>query len=225
MSFLKRIASKLPIGWQHEIQRFRYRRQIRTNTFFYTEPEVPLLPELVKSGDWVMDVGANVGHYAKRLSELVGPTGRVFAFEPVPATFALLTSNARVFAHQNTTLINAAISDERRSVGISVPLNVSGLADYYMAKLSPSENSTHTVYTLPLDVFLSDQRISLIKIDVEGHEVAALSGMKNLIMRHKPVLIIETESDSFVEDVKSLGYDAERLPDSPNVLFRPTVVS
>lgn len=46
-------------------------------------------------GDWALDIGANVGHYTKRMSDLAGPEGRVIAFEPVPDTFAVLCANAQ----------------------------------------------------------------------------------------------------------------------------------
>ena len=49
---------------------------------------------MVSPRDWIVDVGANVGHYTKRLSELVGPKGRVIAFEPILETFSILSESA-----------------------------------------------------------------------------------------------------------------------------------
>src|SRR5215470_17062957 len=111
MNLLKRIAATLPAVWQNELKRVHFRNQIRHNRFVTDEPEYSILPTLISAGDWVIDVGANVGHYTKRFSELVGPTGRVIAFEPVPETFALLAANLQVLPKTNATLINAAVSD------------------------------------------------------------------------------------------------------------------
>src|SRR6266581_7664130 len=107
MKLVKRIAATLPPLWQNELKRIHFRRQMRRGTFVTPEPEYAILPTLISVGDWVIDVGANVGHYTKRLSELVGPTGRVIAFEPVPETFALLAGNLQVFQNTNR-------SEERR---------------------------------------------------------------------------------------------------------------
>src|SRR5438105_15643228 len=98
---LKRIAATLPPAWQNELKRIYFRRQIQRDRFITSEPEYDLLSSLVADGDWVVDVGANVGHYAKRFSQLVGRTGRVIAFEPVPETFALLAGNLQILAQAN----------------------------------------------------------------------------------------------------------------------------
>ena len=63
----------------------------------WSEPELDLLPSLVKPGDVVLDVGANYGLYSHYMGRLVGPSGHVYAFEPIPftaATFDALTENA-----------------------------------------------------------------------------------------------------------------------------------
>ena len=72
MTLLKRVAAHLPARWQTELKRVHFGRQITQGNFFTSEPEYKLLPELISPGDWVIDIGANVGHYTKRLSELVG---------------------------------------------------------------------------------------------------------------------------------------------------------
>lgn len=112
MEILKAIAARLPKFIQYEMKRIYFARQIMSSSFYTDEPEYGKLPELLKEGDWVIDVGANVGHYTKRFSELVGKSGRVMAFEPVPVTFSLLAANTRIFQHSNVTLFNAAVSDK-----------------------------------------------------------------------------------------------------------------
>lgn len=220
MLLLKRLASRLPDPWQAELKRIHFARQIARNTFATHEPEYKILHQLVNAGDWVIDIGANVGHYTKRLSELVGKDGRVIAFEPIPATFALLSANAQHFAHPNVTLINAAVSDKVEAVGMSIPAFSSGLTNYYEAKIS-SAADTLAVLTLSIDTLRFPHRIALIKADVEGHEAFVLAGMRGLIEKDHPILIVETGSQTVIDGLTSLGYVAERLPDSPNVLFRP----
>ena len=63
--------------------------------------------------------------------------------------------------------------------------------------------------------------MALVKIDAEDHEAAVLSGMARLLERHHPVLIVETGDERVVEGLARMGYVSERLPGSPNILFRP----
>src|SRR5689334_11447094 len=108
--FLKRTAARLPNRWQQQLKRILFASQIRGGRFYTSEAEYALLSRLVSPGDWVLDIGANVGHYTVRFSELVHREGRVFAFEPVPETFELLAANTALAALNNITLINAAAS-------------------------------------------------------------------------------------------------------------------
>ena len=224
MKMLKRVAAKLPASWQAELKRVHFSRQLRNGTFLTDEPEYAILENFLKAGDWVLDVGANVGHYTKRFSELVGAEGRVVAFEPVPETMALLAANVRRFRFANVTLINAAVSDCVNTVGMTLPKFDTGLINYYEAHLTPSEESHFTVLAFPGDALFSAQPIKLIKIDAEGHEAHVLAGMQQIIRTLRPTLIVETQSEEVVRSLTALGYHGERLPDSPNVLFTTPAV-
>jgi FkbM family methyltransferase len=219
-SILKRIAARMPEWVQHELRRVFFNVQIRGRRFATDEKEYALLHRFLGPGDWALDIGANVGHYTLRLSELVGPTGRVVAFEPVPNTFALLAANVRLAAYQNVSLLNLAASDSTRSVSIEIPQFADGLTNYYMAHLS-DRPSALAILTLPVDALGLTQRIKLVKIDVEGHELAVLRGMHALIERDQPVLIVETASGETTDLLHAAGYVTERLPGSSNLLCTP----
>ena len=70
-SVLKQIAARMPLRWQQEMKRHLFRWRIARHRYGADEPEVQLIGDLVGPGDWVIDVGANVGHYTLRFSELV----------------------------------------------------------------------------------------------------------------------------------------------------------
>jgi FkbM family methyltransferase len=218
MDPFKRLASHLPPSWQQELKRHYYRRQIRRDAFT-TEQEFVVLDQLVSAGDWVIDVGASVGQYTKRFSDLVGPQGRVIAFEPVPDTFALLAANALLFQHGNVTLFNLAASDGTRVVDMEIPYFTSGLKNYYQATVTTHESGLK-VMTAALDSLALPHRIGLVKIDAEGHDTVVLQGMERLLSRDHPTLIVETTSPVAVERLARLGYRSEDLPGSPNTLFR-----
>jgi FkbM family methyltransferase len=221
MRLLKQIAARLPNRLQAEMKRIYFGRQICKDTFSTDEPEYKILAQLIKAEDWVIDIGANVGHYTKRLSEIVGAKGRVIAFEPVPTTFSLLAANAQLFAYPNVTLINAAVSDKLGMVGMFIPKASTGLTNYQQAHLTSAEDSAITVLTLSIDSLCISQRIALVKIDTEGHETFVLGGMKKLLSAHHPILIIETGSKEVIADLSALGYVPEKLQNSPNLIFKP----
>ena len=219
LTLLKRIAARLPRTWQQEVRRIVLRSRVRGDRFSACEPEYDLLDSWVAAGDWVIDVGANVGHYSARLSRLVGRSGRVVAFEPVPETFALLASNANSFAFANTTLVNAAASDRTAPVSMSIPLTGAGLDNYYRAHISGDDAGLH-VLSFEIDSLAIPGRVSLVKIDAEGHELSVLRGMSRLIERDHPVLIVE---EGGIPEIEALlagaGYSSTQIPGSPNRVY------
>jgi len=219
MELLKRIAAELPPSAQHALRGAVCRARIRLGRFRSTEPEWALLPTLVGSGDWAVDIGANVGHYAARLSELVGPGGRVLAFEPVAETFAILAENARLFAHPNVSLLNVAASNAPGVGAMEIPRWDTGLPNWYRARIRDGP-SGRQVLLLPLDALALPHRVSLVKVDVEGHDLPALRGMTRILERDRPILIVENGSPEVVSFLEPFGYRIERLPGSPNALFR-----
>ncbi|CAN0592117.1 unnamed protein product, partial [Ectocarpus sp. 12 AP-2014] len=221
MTTLKKLASRLPDGWQVELKRIHYGSQIRKGIFLTDEPEYKILETLIAPGDWVIDIGANVGHYTKRLSEIVGEHGRVIAFEPVPTTFSLLSANVQKFKIPNVSLFNAGVSDKSETAHISMPSFSTGLDNYYQAHISADSESNLPVLTLPLDTFDFPRSIALVKIDAEGHEEFVLRGMRRLIKTCRPVLIIETSSRTIIEELQASGYSSTKLENSPNLLFKP----
>jgi FkbM family methyltransferase len=219
-ALLKSLAAKLPLSAQQELKRYYFALQIRRGRFFSDEKEFELAHQFLGAGDWVLDIGANVGHYTRRFSDLVGPTGRVIAFEPVPRTFELLSANVQLFANKNVTLMNAAASDACGMVGMQIPTFESALSNYYQAHISGGHSDVQ-VMTLAVDSMALPHAVKLIKIDAEGHEPAVLQGMRNLLARDRPLLVVEDNSRTIGDFLEPLGYVAEQLDGSSNLIFRP----
>lgn len=215
---LKSLASRLPATWQAELRRLRYARQISAGRFDTDEAEYSVVGEYLRPGDWAIDVGANIGQYTKRFSDLVGPRGRVLAFEPVPTTFALLAANVGRFPNPNVSLFNVALSDRADTVGMDIPRFDTGLVNYYEAHLTANAGAELTVLTLRLDALALQQPIALVKIDAEGHEESVLAGMQQLISSSRPVLIVETWSEPLVGRLRELGYAVSRREGSSNIV-------
>ncbi|MGB7299138.1 MAG: FkbM family methyltransferase [Burkholderiaceae bacterium] len=220
IELLKRLFCRLPLRQQQALKCRVYRRQMSSGRFVAPEWEFKQLERWLKPGDWVVDVGANIGHYTKRFSELVGPAGRVFAVEPVPDTFEILASNAAMFADQNVTLLNVAASTINDLVHIEIPRNDNGLQNYFLASVSDNKAGIPVV-AMPVDALGIKQRVKLVKIDVEGHEIHALRGMRQLLERDHPVLIVEGQCQQVNFFLTELGYRFEQQPGSVNRVFLP----
>lgn len=218
-SLLKRVAARLPRELKQKIRKAHLHRQFRRTTDAdEPEPEYHELPRWIRPGDGVIDVGANIGQYTRKLSELVGPNGRVFAFEPVPDTFDILTTNMATLPLNNVTLFNAAASDRAGIVGMAVPQLPSGLGNYYQAAITTGK-SDFTVFGFPLDAIRPQIRMSLVKIDAEGHEHSVLLGMRQIMERDHPVLIVECPTPETATFLAGFGYRSTRYDNSPNVVF------
>jgi FkbM family methyltransferase len=216
---LKRVAfNKLPLRSVQWLRRKHYARQLRRGKFVVDEVEQRAINQLLSEGDWVIDLGANVGFYTRAFSAAVGPSGRVLALEPIPENFELLAANSSWFPFQNVTLLNLAASDGWKVVNMEIP-QWRGMPNYYEGHITDSAQGKK-VLCCRLDDFRFPERIRLIKIDVEGHEMAALKGMTELLARDSPILIIETVWTEWLSFLATLGYHPETLPGSPNAVFK-----
>ncbi len=166
---------------------------------------------LVARGDRVADVGANFGVYTRLLAELVGEDGHVTSFEPVPETCDLLRAGIRSLSLRQVSVVQAAVSSEKGEAVMSVPHYDSGGENLYEASIA--RNGTDGDRKVPVrcvslgDVFKDREKpLSFLKIDVEGHELAAIMGAIPLLDADRPALMIEVSS-SFDEP----GSDASKL--------------
>jgi len=218
--FFKKIVGLLPGFWRRVVYLCYYRRLIKRGGFQTQEREAVYLRDVIKPGDWVLDIGANIGHYTKCFSDLVGENGRVIAMEPIPKTFSFLASNTEQFRRSNISLLNVAASNRVQMTNMKIPFWDNGRPNYSRARLS-SEATGLSVLAMPMDNLKIERPVSVVKIDVEGYELEVLQGMIRLIERDHPLMVVETESLEVVEWARSAGYETFRLEDSPNRIFIP----
>lgn len=151
------------------------------------EPSILALCEkYVKSNTTVVDIGANMGTFAVRLSQLVGPNGSVIAFEPQRIMYQQLCCNVFLNKLKNVYAYQVAIGKEHGEVHLT-PI------DYDRG--SPGEvriygSNGERVSCVPLDDYeLRD--VSLIKIDVERYEPFVFDGARKTIEENRPVILFE----------------------------------
>lgn len=152
------------------------------------EPEeTELVRTILRPGAVFVDVGAHVGYYTLLASGLVGQSGAVYAFEPNPHSFALLRKNMADNHAMNVFLYPRAVYERNETVQL--------LCDRSPASstiMSTGSRRSVTVEAITLDSVLGDNKVDLIKMDVEGAEVHALRGMRKII-RNNPQLQIIAE--------------------------------
>jgi len=155
----------------------------------------------IKEGSVVVDVGASMGYYTLLLARLVGPKGRVYAFEPIPRDFAILKRNVQANGYQNVILENKAVSD------------TDGIARFYISPVSYGMSSLCALSNpegiIPVEVVSLDKYIQedvdLIKVDVEGAEHLVVKGSRKLIQNRLNLqLVIEFAPEH-------AGFDANQL--------------
>jgi FkbM family methyltransferase len=139
---------------------------------------------IIRPGDVVYDVGANVGYTMILFASITGRNGKVFAFEPGRRAFMSLTRNGESLA--NVQVLNLALSDNQGSAVFYEPV----MTD--ISSLIPIEGATkYSVPTATMDRFVEQNvQPDFVKIDVEGHEIMVFKGMVGLLGSERPPIIL-----------------------------------
>jgi FkbM family methyltransferase len=173
----------------------------------YVPEEARFLRALVKPGDNVIEVGANMGAHTVGLAKAIAP-GLMVAFEPQPNLYALLQAQIALNHLSNVRALNAGCSDCAAELNIT---RYDYLEDGNFGGCTLGDGDGDLVAVVRLDdVIATDREIRLIKIDVEGMEEAVIRGGIELIKRCKPLLYVEHDrvekSRSLVACLLELGY-------------------
>jgi FkbM family methyltransferase len=170
----------------------------------------------VPIGGVVYDVGAHVGFYTLLSSVLVGPEGRVLAFEPVPRNLGFLQPHVEMNECENVTVIASAVGERTGSEPFSLG------PESQMGHLDANGHLDVSVVCLDDIVAGGCPPPDLIKIDIEGGEYRALRGARRVLESARPTIFLATHGpevhEQCVKLVTSAGYRIEVL-DSPDELL------
>jgi FkbM family methyltransferase len=185
-------------SYRHKGYWFHGRRREQSTMEFFQR--------ILRPGDTVIEVGTHIGYVTMLFADLVGEHGRVVVFEPGRNNLPYLRAN--VGRYPTVEIIDAAVSD------------VDGTASFYEEELTGQNNSLlgdyerfeenrklafsnqsyqeRKVRTVRLDSFVQQRELkpALIKIDIEGAELMALSGARNLLEKQRPMLMVEVTRHS-----------------------------
>lgn len=172
----------------------------------------------VRAGDVVWDVGANIGFFTLISARLAGPEGRVVAFEPMPPNADALRANLAANQADNVEVVELALGDSEGTAELQV------YDDPGWAKLDTSADTAYksgrpvsSLIEVPLSTL--DRQLDdyppprLLKIDIEGGEVAALRGARRLLSEHRPVVLCELHgtNEAICELLEAEGYELSTI--------------
>jgi FkbM family methyltransferase len=162
-------------------------------------PEKRLYLSLVRRGEVVLDIGANVGYFTMLFSDLVGARGEVHAFEPIPATFQELSRNiARFPGYRNVRLNCLALGDRNDHTEMFLPGVDSGQAALACHRDGSWKNASITSISVEMakleEYAIPLPRLDFVKCDVEGAELLVLRGGKSVLSRWRPKLFLEVDN-------------------------------
>lgn len=181
------------------------------------EPHVTReLRRLLQPGMTFLDIGANIGYFTLLAAEQVGEEGTVLAFEPVERNCDALLRSIEANDRHNIILYPYAVGEQKQRVALDVGGKNSNSR---VLRNMPDDTRPLMAEVVALDEFLSDlPRLDVVKMDIEGAEPQAISGMRRLIQQHRPVILTEfspdliritsgVEPDAFLDSLSSMGYE------------------
>lgn len=197
--------------------------------------QTQVVEQVVRPGDTVVDVGANIGYYTLKLSELVGKNGRVFAFEPEPENYQLLERNVARRKCDNVTLVPKAIASS------------AGTRKLFLSSFNPGDHRMYDsgdgrqsveIQTVRLDEYFQNipGPIDFIKIDVQGAEGGVIESLGDLLENPRtPRLLIMTEfwpfgllrfgtdPKAFLEKLASHGFSFQNIDERKKTIAPITI--
>ena len=195
------------------------------------------LPHLVRRGDTAIDIGANLGYYARPLARIAGPEGRVYAVEPMPPVAEVLRRNLRGFA--NVEILPCALGAEERTIRMgNASVRTSGYMGTGRNFVNESGAAADIEYTAEMrrgsELFAGLERLDFIKCDIEGYETVVMHEMRPLLERFRPTVLIESGGENrprIAALFSALDYDAFTLDrgrevplaaqSTKDIIFRP----
>ncbi len=216
------LAGRLANGMSFDLASCRDGSARALSALRYREPALaPVFEAVLRPGDTCYDVGANIGVYTLWAAGLVGPSGQVHAFEPVPPTMAVLREMVLRNGLGQVVPVASAIGATVGQTGLRSYQGASGRAH---AVADPS-HADHLARLDTLDAYVARHRPpDLVKIDVEGAEIDVLRGAVGLLAAHAPALLLEMLPSHLVRHGGGQGLEefVGRLLDAGYMLFNLT---
>ena len=203
---------------------------IQQNIFFlgsYEDAELKVLANHLKPDSVFIDIGANFGLYSLIASQHISEEGTIISFEPFPENYKSLCTNLSLNDLHRITAENTAVGSETGTLKLyyNSKENNLGMVSYN----NTQQSDFVTVNKINIDGYLKSkslEKITFIKIDVEGFEYEVLQGMKQTLQQNSPIILIEVLDSKSENDVSNkphellceIGYKRFFIDDNGNLL-------
>jgi FkbM family methyltransferase len=182
---------------------------LKLSLYPYAQEQTNFFKKNIKEGDVVLDLGANIGYFTCLFAQLVGKTGKVFAFEPDQNNFQLIKKNVEVNGYKNVTIEQKAVTNKTSKLQMYLS---NSPKDHRIYDPHDNRNSTE-VDGITLDDYFknSSQEINFIKSNIQGADFGAFQGMLSLIEKSKSHIVMALEFSPAL--LKGFGSDPEEFVD------------
>ena len=174
----------------------------------YEREKLDLVAGTVRPGMTVFDVGAHGGYYSLAFARLVGPQGKVVAFEPNPVNLQNLRRHLKINGIANVEVVPAAVAGENGTLRFETGDPRGSGRDQYMGRLSAEGIEVRAV---ALDEFGSPD---VIKMDIEGGEGAAMAGARRILAERKATVFVALHGISderCIDELRQHGYRVDYI--------------
>ncbi len=155
---------------------------------------VEALSALVQPGWVCADVGGHIGYFTLLLAQLVGVYGQVMAFEALPDNVSLLNRNIALNGFSERVSIHAGAVVAQSAAAVTLYIGPSSAEASCLRRDAPGVDVP--AFALD-DVFPAGSRLDLVKMDIEGGEVAAMVGMRRLLSEVRPLVVLEVHEGAW----------------------------
>lgn len=196
----------------------------------YEPEEIAFVRRQLSPGDVAIDVGAHIGYFSMRFAHAVGPSGRVYAFEPFDTNADLLERSVAENRYEDRVVVRrAAAGAASGRASLSYPRETLNSGGAYLVSDAAAPLPDHLLREVPV-VALDDldfaRPVRLIKIDAEGAEPQVIRGARRLLAEDRPVILSElhpaqlrrasgVSAGEFLDQLRGLGYAVRDLYDRP----------
>ena len=194
----------------------------------YTEKAVlDFFSSTVQKGQTWLDIGAHYGYTSLFLCRLVGGEGHVFAFEPALSTAGYLNSTKKINHLSQLTILPMALSDKDNMEILELPFTRGMVDSTFESKVEMERLISIKLDWLWPQICTPIHKIDGIKIDVQGMEVCVLAGMQQILLRDRPVLVIEIHKNvsrsELATVLKNAGYQNKGISLDTGAVLAPEV--
>lgn len=157
--------------------------------------ETELIHKLIKPGDIVADIGANIGYYTLIAAKLAGDEGKVYSFEPESNNFELLNKNIKINGYTNCIPVKKALSNKKGEIKLFLNSTNLGAHSFIDDRTLNRRGGEVYVQTITLDDYFENEvksnKIDFIKMDAEGAEGLVISGAHRILKENNVKILME----------------------------------